>query len=169
MAIDPVDLSRPPDGWRLIRTEPGDICLTRPPHVRQAVAAVCWGLTAFIAYAWLRSEGHDPWLRLAPALSAMAFVAAVWTTWAREEWIARRGALRYQLRFGPWQRQRVFRNATLAITHTVSSEDHHSYQLVVREGPESRTIDSWVGGEDPLVVCGRWLAAATGFPFSRAG
>ena len=169
MAIDPVDLSRPPHGWRVTRTQPGDICLTRPPRVRQAVAAVCWGLTAFIAYAWLRNEGHDRWVRLAPVLCAITFVAAAWTTWAREEWIARPGALQYQLRFGPWRRQRVFRNATLAITHTVSSDDHHSYRLVVRDGAESRTIESLVGGELPLVGCGRWLAAATGFPFSRAG
>ena len=104
-----------------------------------------------------------------PVLFGASLLIAIWTTWAHEEWIVRRGQLRHQLRFGPLRRQRVFENASLSITHTVSSEDEYTYRLVVRTPRESHTFDSSVAGEAPLVEHGRWLSSVTGFPFTRAG
>jgi hypothetical protein len=152
----------------MTHTETGDIRLMRPPHLRTAAAAILWVIAALCAQLWLNGKGGRA-TDIVAALAGAMLLAAVWTTWAREEWIAGRGRLVHRIRFGPWLRQRAFENGTLAITHTVSSEDDYLYRLVVRVPDRSRVFQSSVREERPLVESGEWLAAVTGFPFTRAG
>src|SRR5215217_3249948 len=155
MASEPVDLSRPPHGWHMTRTEAGDIRLMRPSFARGVIAVVCWSLAALVSYVWVGRGAGPGWARSAPVLFGLSLFAAAWCTWAREDWIARRGRLLYRLTFGPWCRLDPFEDATLTITHTVSSEDDYLYRLVVRSGSRSRTFESSVVGEKPLVESAR--------------
>ena len=116
-------------------------------------------------YAWTReAPGEGVAIGWQLLLIALLAFAAAWVTWAREEWIVRRGHLEYRLQFGPLLKERRFDDGQLEVTHTKDSDGDSRYRLIVRDASKKRTFDSTLYDDAELVDCARWLEASTGFP-----
>ena len=80
---------------------------------------------------------------------ALLALAAAWVAWAREEWLARPGQLDYRLAFGPFVKQRTFRDADLHIACTIDSDGDAKYKLRVANATTKRTIASAMSRTTP--------------------
>ena len=153
-----------PTGWRVGRGDSGALHLTRPPGVRRVAAMIMGAATAvgvFAAAVDIANHG----LRSTAAIWMLALLAlaTAWVAWASEEWLARPGQLDYRLAFGPFVRQRTFRNADLHIARTIDSEGDAKFKLRVANATTKRTIASAMHDDTELSDTARWLEWVTGF------
>ena len=159
----PTDVSIAPPGWQVTRADSGALRLWRPTRSRRIAAAIMWAVTAVVAYASLQSREPAAIGWLLALLSLLVFGSA-WLSWAREDWLARTGHLRYELQFGPFLRADDFNHARLELTRSVDSDGDAKYRLTVLNGSRKRTIETTMFDDAELVECARWVEAATGFP-----
>ena len=166
-----VDAAAAPPGWEIARDDSGGLRMMRPQRGRRMSALIMWAIAAIVAVAWIsteRSAASGAGSIGALAVMAVLMLGAAWLTWAREEWIVGPGRLVYQLRFGPWLKERRFERARLDIIYTTDSDGDALYRLVVRDGARKRTIESAAHDDVAVADCARWLQAVTGFELTSS-
>jgi hypothetical protein len=160
----------PPATWNV--SEDGDAVRLSTVTLRGRIvrSLILWLLAAIVATTTFAFRGEDG----VPGLPALAFTLlfvlfAALSTWARREWIVRRGELTFERRVLFWAFPRVFRDARLDITHHTDTDNDEHYVLAVvdvHDGSRRRTVHSQVNDSGEVVDLGYWLAARTGFSFT---
>jgi hypothetical protein len=181
-----LDAETPPPEWE-VEVQGMETCIFTPTRrIRRIVAAILWGLAAMVVITGLLPalRVNPELLEIEPARKGINFISgattvgqiaaggiavlfalwATWVTWGRSEWMVGYGRMTWRRKFGSWQRERSFENATLEIERTFDSDGDARFTLRVRSADARRKISSALHESTDLVRLAEWLSARTRFP-----
>jgi hypothetical protein len=163
-----IERETPPHEWS-VAGQGLDTVMTSPaPNTARIHAVIGWSVTALVSLGWITTEAVGTAERLALAFTALTAIGAIWLTWARREWVLRRGSMRLRLRLGRWVlRDHTFDHGSFEIEHTVDSDNDDCWTLVVRDDARRRVLASALHDHYELLALGEWLGARTSLPFHR--
>lgn len=179
-----LDADTAPPDWE-VEVEGTETRLSWPRRRdRRIVAAILWAIAAMVIVTGLLPALHwgPPPLDLESArpvsdsggftgaqlaaggVGLLLALWASWVTWGRSEWIVGSGHMTWRRRFGTWQRERSFENATLDIERTFDSDGDARFTLRVGNETARRKISSSLHESADLERLAAWLSARTRFP-----